>query len=240
VTATGSAPAYLARPVIDGHAIEVRLTYAGKPHAAWSIPGTYATHCGAATEVPDPSLEVDAKGAVTGAVVWLDDVHEGEPLPVGDAVQDEKGCAFLPHVLAMPAGARLHLTNGDPGNHAVRLDVDAESVVKMLPPGGADTIATRGVWAGHVGRVTCPIHPWMLAWVHFFDHPYFAVTRGGVARLEKVPPGTWHVSVWHEALDAKKGDTVTEGEPLRARLEVKVSDRDVVRSLTLRDDGSIR
>jgi hypothetical protein len=61
-----------------------------------------------------------------------------------------------------------------------------------------------------------------------------------VARLEKVPPGTWHVSVWHEALDAKKGDTVTEGEPLRARLEVKVSDRDVVRSLTLRDDGSIR
>ena len=69
--------------------------------------------------------------------------------------------------------------------------------------------------------------------------PYFAVTRGGVARIEKVPPGAWHLSVWHEALDAKMGDTVTEGPPLRARFEVTVRDRDVTKTLTLRDDGTI-
>jgi len=91
-----------------------------------------------------------------------------------------------------------------------------------------------------VARITCPIHPWMLGWAHFFEHPYFAVTRGGVARIERVPRGTWHLSVWHEALDAKLGDTVVEGEPTRVRFEVTVADRDVVKTLMLREDGTIR
>jgi hypothetical protein len=81
----------------------------------------------------------------------------------------------------------------------------------------------------------------MFGWAHLFDHPYFAVTRGGVARIEKVPPGTWHLSVWHEALDAKPGDTgVAQGTPTRARFDVTLADKDVVKTLTLREDGTIR
>ena len=34
-------------------------------------------------------------------------------------------------------------------------------------------------------------------------------------------------------------DTVTEGAPLRARFEVTVGDHDVVKTLTLKDDGTI-
>jgi hypothetical protein len=156
----------------------------------------------------------------------------------------------------MPAGAKLRIANGDHANHAVRLDVlgasggsgapggsDGESLMKMIPPGGADTLATSPAWADHVARITCPIHAWMLAWARFFEHPYFAVTRGGVARIERVPPGTWHLSVWHEALDASfppGAATVTEGEPTRARFDVTVADHDVVKTLTLREDGTIR
>ncbi|MGH7294567.1 MAG: hypothetical protein ACRELB_06535, partial [Polyangiaceae bacterium] len=155
----------------------------------------------------------------------------------------QKGCAFAPHVKAMAAGAKLRLPNGDPANHVARLDFlggpEADSIVKMIPPGASADIPTSPRWAGRVGRLSCPIHPWMLGWVLFFAHPYFAVTRGGVARLARVPPGTWHLSVWHEALDAKLGDTVTEGPPARARFEVTVKDRGVVESLTLGADGAI-
>jgi hypothetical protein len=240
-----SSSSYRVHAVPDGRAVEVHLVYAGKPHAAWPIPATFASHCGGAAQVADPSLEVDAKGGVTGAVAWLDDVHEGEPLPSGDVVVDQKGCAFTPHVLAMPAGGKLHVTNGDPANHALRFEIvggsDDESVVKMLPPGGNDVVATSPAWAGHVAHITCPIHAWMFGWAHLFDHPYFAVTRGGVARIEKVPPGTWHLSVGHEALDAKPGDTgVAQGTPTRARFDVTLADKDVVKTLTLREDGTIR
>jgi hypothetical protein len=240
-----STSTYRVRPVTDGHAVEVHLVYAGKPRAPWAIPAAFAPHCGGAKEGPNPALEVDGKGGVTGAVAWLDDVHEGEPPPTADVVEDQKGCAFSPHVLAMPAGAKLRISNGDPANHAVRLAVvggsDDDAVMKMLPPGGSEALATSPAWAGHVARITCPIHAWMLGWVHLFDHPYFAVTRAGVARIEKVPPGTWHLSVWHEALDAKLGDTaVTQGEPTLARFDVTVADHDVVKTLTLREDGTIR
>jgi|GEM_PF-966692 len=239
-------PAYRPRSVPDGHAVELRLTYAGKPRAPWPVPAAYAPHCAGASEVPDPSLELGPHGGVTGAVVWLDDVREGEPLDAAPAVQDEERCAFVPHVLAMGAGAPLRLTNGDPANHAVRLELLGASddgsapPVKVLAAHGEDSIATRPAWAGRVARVTCPIHPWMLGWIHFFDHPYFAVTKDGVARIEKVPPGTWHLRVWHEALDARQGDTVAEGPPIDARFEVKVGAHDVTRALTLRADGSIR
>jgi hypothetical protein len=232
----------------------VRLTYAGKTPAPWTIPAAYAPHCGGATQVPHPSLEVGAHGGVNGAIVWLDDIREGEPLPADaanarDVVLDQQRCTFAPHVLAMPAGASLRLTNGDPANHVVRLELlgapaglEADSPTKVLAPHGEDTLATSPAWAGGVARVTCPVHPWMLGWIRFFDHPYFAVTKDGVARIDKVPPGTWHLSVWHEALDAKQGDTVTEGAPTQARFEVKVDRADVTRALTLtlREDGTIR
>lgn len=242
-SAPGSAD-YRVRPVASGRAVEVHLSYAGKPRAPWVIPAAFASHCGGATEVPDPSLDVDAKGGVTGAIASIDDIHEGDPPPTAGVTLDQKACVFAPHVLALPAGGNLRLTNGDPADHAVRLDVaggsDADFVVKMLPPGGTETLAVRPAWSDHVARISCPIHPWMLAWARVFEHPYFAVTRGGVARIEKVPPGTWHLSVWHEALDAKLADTVEQGKPTQARFDVTVADRDVVRTLTLGPDGSIR
>jgi hypothetical protein len=244
-TATPTSSTYRVHPVADGHAVEVHLVYAGKPRAPWTIPAAFASHCGGATAVADPSLEVDGKGGVTGAVAWIDDLHEGDSPPTADVLEDQKGCAFSPHVVAMTAGAKLRLTNADHANHALRLEVaggsDADAVMKMLPPGGSDTIPTSPAWADHVARVTCPIHAWMFGWAHFFEHPYFAVTRAGVARIEKVPPGTWHLSVWHEALDARFSDTaVVQGAPTHARFDVTVADHDVVRTLTLREDGAIR
>jgi hypothetical protein len=239
-------PPPAAAPTPSGPAVEVHLTFDGKPRPRWPVPAAFATHCGGAADVADPSLDLDDHGGVSGAVVWLDDVAARDaPATRSGATQDERGCTFAPHVLAMAAGGRLRLTNGDPANHAVRLELlpanpSDTAVLKMLPPNGEDAVATSPAWAGRVARVTCPIHPWMLSWVHFFDHRFFAVTRGGVARIEGVPPGAWHLSVWHEALDAKLGETVTEGEPIRARFDVTVAARDVVKSLVLHADGVIR
>jgi hypothetical protein len=273
----GSTPSV--RAVTAGATLEVRLAYTGKPPAPWPIAAPFAAHCGGAAQVPNPTLDVEARGGVTGAVVWLDDVplpseptgsppsirraHAGtvldpkatdvvlDPKP-REGVLDQKGCVFSPHVLAMTAGAMIDLTNGDPANHMVRLELlgggDEDSTLKVLPPGGTDTLAVPPAWAGRVARISCPIHPWMLAWAHFFGHPYFAVTQGGVARLHDVPRGTWHLVVWHEALAASGGTPdaspgtagASSAPPIQARFAVTVGDRDVVRALTLGEDGAIR
>jgi plastocyanin len=232
--------------VTDGHAVEVHLTYAGKAFPPWPIAAEFASHCGGVTSIPNPSLATDAKGGVTGAIVWIDDIREGAALVPSDAEVDQKGCVFTPHVLAIPAGTRIHLHNGDQANHAVRLDVffdpDANEIMRMVPPGGTDFIISNPAWAGRVAVITCPIHPWMLGWVRFFDHPYYAVTTDGVARIEHLPPGKWHLSVWHEALDARVSsttETIRERPWTQARFDVTVGDHDVVKTLVLAADGTL-
>jgi hypothetical protein len=230
--------------VPDGHSLEVRVEYVGtKRGGTWAVPAAYRGHCGGVTSVPNQSLDVVDGTHVNGAVVWLDDIHEGDAAPTADVTQDEKGCVFLPHVMAASVGAHLVLTNSDPANHAVRLDFDGappvDGTTKLLAPDGRLALDAKPDWAGRVARVTCPIHLWMNAYVFFFDHPYFALTKTGVARLEHVPPGTYHLDVWHEALDTKFDDELHASNPTSARVEVTIANADVVRAFTLGDDGAI-
>jgi hypothetical protein len=240
---------YHAKPVQDGHAIEVRVRFAGggRPSGWTILPPMLRSQCGGAASAPNQALSVSGDG-LDDAVVWLDDIHEGaplEPAKAGAFEQDEKGCTFLPHVLAMPASGALTLKNSDPANHAVRFELKGESadesddLTKTLPPGTSLGIDVKPDWAGRWARVTCPIHLWMSGYVHFFDHPYFAVTKAGVARLERVPAGRYHVRVWHEGIGATSSSSLKFPPPVGARAEVTVQDGDAKVAFTMGGDGKI-
>jgi hypothetical protein len=235
---------YRARPVEGGKHIEVHVTFTGKKEpGTWTVPKEYLPHCDT-TEVRDQSLVVGADGGVDGAVAWLDDIQEGAPLEdVGRVEQDQKGCVFAPHVIAMGAPGQLRLMNSDPANHAVRMDFTGprklDDLTKVVPPRLSVTLDVKPEWAGEVAKITCPMHLWMWGYVHFFEHPYFGVTKDGVTKIAKVPPGTYHLTVWHEALDATYKDIIAIGEPKTARVELKIDKADVVKSFTLADDGTL-
>jgi hypothetical protein len=54
-------------------------------------------------------------------------------------------------------------------------------------------------------RVGCDVHPWMVAYLSIFEHPYFAVTPAdGTVALANVPPGAYVVAAWHEKLGTKE------------------------------------
>ena len=239
---------YRERPVDDGKSLEVHVTFSGQARPnTWEIPKEYLAHCDT-TEVAAPSLALGAGGGVDGVVVWLDDIHEGKPLKdEGRIEQDQKGCAFAPHVLAMRAPGELRLMNSDPANHAVRMDFDGsagldealDQVNKVVPPHFSVTLEVKPEWAGHIAKVTCPMHLWMWSYVHFFEHPYFAVTKDGAARLTKVPPGAYHLTVWHEGLGATFKDTLTVTDPKSTRVAVTMGSANVVKSFAIDDDGVV-
>jgi hypothetical protein len=200
--------------------------------------------------VLDESLFATPDGGVNGAVVWLDDIHEGRAVAPAAAVQDEKRCVFTPHILALPAQGNLTLTNADPANHAVRFEFasgpggyppgdGALDFMKTLPGGGSLTLPIRDEWAGKVARISCPIHLWMGGYALFFDHPYFAVTQGGVARLEEVPAGSYHVALWHEGTTSTFDSSIKLAPPRTARVEVVLGQEDAKLSFVIADDGTI-
>ncbi|HEX9112813.1 MAG TPA: carboxypeptidase-like regulatory domain-containing protein, partial [Nitrospirota bacterium] len=50
-------------------------------------------------------------------------------------------------------------------------------------------------------ELSCYVHPWQRAYVYIFDHPYATITdEEGKFVLKDVPPGTYAIRVWHEAL----------------------------------------
>jgi hypothetical protein len=243
VAPSSSPRGYHQKAVENGKAIGVRVSFAHpKPPPSWPIPPMVRSQCAEADHVVDEAWSASADGGANGAVIWIDDIHEGRPLTYASAVLDQKRCVFTPHVLALPAAGTLTLTNGDPANHADRFEFGGEGALdfmRTLPGGGSVTVSIPEDWAGRIARISCPIHLWMGGYALFFEHPYFAVTQAGRARLEGVPTGNYHLLVWHEGTTSTYDSKVVLAPPQEARVEVTVADADIERAFVIADDGRI-
>jgi hypothetical protein len=69
--------------------------------------------------------------------------------------------------------------------------------------------------SAEVFKIKCDVHPWMNAWIHVLDHPFFSVTgEDGTFTIRGLPPGKYTLTAWHETLGTKTADvTVEEGKP---------------------------
>ena len=132
--------------------------------------------------------------------------------PKEPAVISQHGCVYEPHVIGMMAGQELLFRNGDGILHNVHaLPVQNTPFNIGMPP----TLKEKGkvVETPEAAfRVKCDVHPWMLAYVAVYTHPYFAVTGSdGTFQIKDLPAGTYEIAAWHEKLGVRKG-TVTVGE----------------------------
>ena len=106
---------------------------------------------------------------------------------------------FMPHVLAIVAGTTVDFPNSDLTYH----NVFSLSRAKSFDLGRYAVGKSKSVRFERPGiiRVFCEIHSHMSAFILVFAHRYFAVTEpDGSFRLDNVPPGTYSVFVWNEAL----------------------------------------
>ena len=160
---------------------------------------------------------VGANGAFGDVLVSLKGVtgkSTGASAP--PVVLDQKGCLYLPTILAIQTGQKLIVKNSDPVLHNVHTTPTVsgnEESNQAQMPGGADlnyTFAQPEMFL----KFKCDVHPWMFAWVSVFDSPYFAVSgKDGKFVIKNVPPGKYTV----EAAHRKAGTTTQE-------VEVKASD----------------
>jgi plastocyanin len=107
----------------------------------------------------------------------------------------QKDKAFVPRILAVPAGSSVVFRNEDEINHNVfslspRFDTglygkDGEKEETFDKPG--------------VVQLLCNIHSSMLGYVVVVDTPYYGqADASGAFSIRGVPPGEYEVSAWHE------------------------------------------
>ena len=128
----------------------------------------------------------------------------GFPIPSEPVVLDQDKCRYTPRVLGVRVGQALQIRNSDPLLHNVRSNgVINQAFNKSTPLEGVSfnhTFATKEVMV----PFKCDVHGWMSAYVGVLDHPYFGTTApDGKVVLGNLPPGTYTIEAWHEALGTR-------------------------------------
>jgi plastocyanin len=167
-------------------------------------------------------LIVDPSGGIANAVVIVKGA-KGDLKP-GEVKFDQKGCDYVPHVLAFPAGSTVDITNSDGILHNIHTYSEKNPSFNMAQPKFKKVIEQK-VEKPEVIKVTCDAHGWMHGWWVATDTPYFAVTDDkGNYSITGVPPGDYTVEVWQEKLgtddqkaSVKDGATATTNFSLKPK-----------------------
>ena len=175
--------------------------------------------CG--TERLAEDLVVSADRGIKNAVVSLLGVKGNPAKSDGNSTLDQKGCAFNPHVLVVPAGTPVDILNNEGIIHNFHTYSTKNTPINKAQPAFKKKM-TETFAQPEVFRISCDFHPWMMGWVVVTDHPYVVATDGGgTFKLTDIPPGTHTVEVWHEILGkVTKQVTVKAGEETKVTFEM--------------------
>ncbi len=139
------------------------------------------------------------------------------------AALDQRGCRFVPHVIAMTPGA-IEITNSDGILHDFHTYSTRNAPVHKPQPKFKKTMVEK-FEQPEIVKVTCDVHPWMLGWIVVSPTSAVGVTdQAGLVKIENVPAGKHTVEVWHELLGKVTKDVeVRPGQTTRVGFEMKAA-----------------
>jgi plastocyanin len=220
------ASGYQSEAVADSGVISGTIRYAVAPPKPAELEVSKDRDVCGAHQLYDQSLVVSTDGGVANAVVTIPDIEKGKTLQPQTVEFDQKGCAYVPHVAAFPAGSVVEVRNSDGILHNIHTESTANPVIDMAQPGFKKTIRVT-IAKPEAIKVTCDAHNWMEGWWYVTANPYYAVSDPpGNYRILDVPPGTYNMQVWHEKLagqtrqiTVRAGATTTANFTLRAKTD---------------------
>jgi plastocyanin len=156
----------------------------------------------------------------TLAVVWLEGVAAPAKVEPRPAVIRQEGLEFRPRALAITVGSKVDFPNDDDLFH----NVFSFSKSNRIELGSYPRGESKSVVFDKKGLVDlrCEVHKHMRAYLHVFDHPYFAVAAAdGTYTISNVPAGKYTLVVWKEFFDPVRQDV--EVKPDGAKVDVTLS-----------------
>jgi Carboxypeptidase regulatory-like domain len=188
----------------------------------------YCQKLHASNPVRTENVVVGADGSLQWVVLYISEGLSGSAasqVPSEKPKWDQKGCQYIPHVIALDVNQHFQVTNSDPTSHNIH-PMPApgggnNQWNKSQPPGSPPIDTSWGTQEVAIA-VKCNIHPWM--------HGYMAVVKGpnavsdekGSYTIEGVPPGSYTVTAWQETLGTQTQKvTVAAGKPATADFTFK-------------------
>lgn len=178
--------------------------------------------------VTTENVVVGPNGGLKFVVLYLSEGLSGSAasqVPSDKPKYDQRGCQYIPHVLAVDVGQHFLVTNSDPTSHNIhpmpKPGGPNQQWNKSQPPGSPPFDVT---WNGEevAVPVKCNIHPWMHGYHAVVKGPYAVSDDNGGYTIENVPPGSYTVTAWQETYGTQTQKvTVAAGKPASADFTFK-------------------
>jgi hypothetical protein len=168
--------------------------------------------CGGAKN--SPRCLAGKKGGVGNVIVYLEGIERGKKMGAADKFTlTQKHCEYSPHVTILPLGSQLEIVNDDPILHNVHAYDDknlSASIFNVAQPIKGQRTTVKAAQLNKPGLIcaSCDAgHPWMSAYIMVAEHPYYVLTGpDGQFSLKDIPPGDYHLCMWHEGVKIVKKD----------------------------------
>lgn len=203
----------VAGPKPAGGTVSGKVTYEGTPAKMKPIDMSKEPSC--AKMYPTPQLAetvvAGSGNSLENVVVFISAGAPDDAAPASAAVFTQKGCRYIPHLLAFQVNQELKIQNEDQTSHNIHPLPKMNREWNKSQPPGTPPISEKYDKPEFI-PVKCNVHPWMHGTFAVLKNSHFAVTGdGGSFSLANLPPGKYTITAWHESYGDQSQEVTISG-----------------------------
>jgi plastocyanin len=196
-----------------GGTVSGKVTYTGTPAKQKPIDMSKEPSCAKqhATPVTTETVVAGAGNTLGNVVVYVSAGADDANAPSQAITFTQKGCQYIPHVIALHTGQELDVVNSDQTSHNIHPLAKVNREWNKSQPPGAPPIKDKFDTPEFIS-VKCNIHPWMHGWFAVLKTNHYSISgdTGGFS-LPNLPPGKYTITAWHEDYGTKTQDVTITG-----------------------------
>jgi hypothetical protein len=210
-----------ARPA--GGTITGKVTFTGTPPKMKPIDMSKEPVCAKEHNPPITTQDIEAGAGNTlqDVVVYISAGDQGSAPASATAKYEQKGCQYMPHVLALQVNQPQQIYNNDPVAHNIHPLPKQNSEWNKSQPPGAPPIDAKWDKPEFIA-VKCNIHPWMHGYFAVLSTSHYGLTGSdGTFTIQGVPPGKYTLTAWQEHMGTQTQEVTVSGGATTANFTFK-------------------
>jgi len=201
-----------------GGTISGKVTYEGTPAKMKPIDMSKEPSCAKMYSTPPLSqtVETGAGNTLEDVVVYVSAGAPDDAVPSSAATFTQKGCRYIPHILAFQVGQELKIINDDQTSHNIHPLPKLNREWNKSQPPGTPPISEKYDKAEFI-PVKCNVHPWMHGTFAVLKNSHYSISNdAGAFSLANLPPGKYTITAWQESYGDMSQDVTISGSETKS------------------------
>jgi plastocyanin len=198
--------------------ISGKVTFTGTPAKQKGIDMSKEPSCAKqhTTPVTTETVVTGPNNVLENVVVYISAGADEPNAPPQAVTFTQKGCQYIPHVIAMHTGQELDVINSDQTSHNIHPLAKTNREWNKSQPPGSPPIKEKFDTPEFIS-VKCNIHPWMHGWFAVLKTSHYSISGdNGAFSLPNLPAGKYTVTAWHEDYGTQTQDVTVTGNETKS------------------------